>query len=984
MSGHGDSLARPGANDPAALEALFAELRFASPGKAAALWRGLGGGEAALAHPGRAALLLDELASSADPDLAIVNLARFVEASIAPGAFFGSFVLEGPICRLAATIFSCSSYLSELLALNPGYLAWLVEEPTLSRGKASSEYRAELGAHAAVFHDARRRLNAVKRYHRRETLRIGARDLLGLAAVEEVTAELSFLADAVIEAAVSLAFAELAPREGLAPEGAAGGELPFHRFAVISLGKLGGTELNYSSDVDLLFVSGDPDSPRESAFYAALARRVVEILSQPTEEGALYRVDLRLRPDGESGPLVVSLEEHLAYLMRRARPWERQALIKARYAAGDRSVADRFIDNCARMVFAHPFAGDPLEEILTMRERAVAGLAPAERAANVKLMPGGIRDIEFIVQAMQLVHGRSRPEVRSRNTLEALERLAHYGILGGEVKETLSRGYRLLRTVEHRLQMSRNVRTHTLPSAEDDLRRVAGRVARSALREVTADNFRGELGRAVLETQHIFREFFRDRAPGTVPLILSLPPGDAAVEELLGRFGVIEGERAHRALSSLVFGDFPNLEGTDTFAAAAAALPSVLARVSATPDPSLTIRNLVLLVKAGGAVKSTLEILAENGDFARLMLSIAAHSTVLSEVLARRMDLLDRLPEGLSPIDPPADAPGDARFIERLGRWYEETLLVAHVANPIPAAGPERAGPPLSEATGRAVEALFEHHGGARLPLALFAAGSVASRRARFGSDLDLVAVTASEDGAASEADVIRSIVADARGIRLGAVDLRLRGEGAGAPLAQTPAYYRRYLETRAGTWELLAFSKCRFLCGSRETGAAFEETLRDAIPRLFGRDGWRERVTDERARLESLSKSPWDVKHAAGGLYDIDFILSAAYLRGLADAPGAPDPLGTLEYLRAVGLLAGGDPETLAAAHRLFWIIEHAAALHAVPYPPLPGREEFFERYLGRLFARELPGEGTFLERLGEVRREVRNIFKRYFEALK
>ncbi|RJR26224.1 MAG: hypothetical protein C4574_07545, partial [Candidatus Latescibacterota bacterium] len=864
---------RPGAPDEAALEALFAELGFAEPAKAAGLWSRLDrAGDAPPAHPDRIAGLLEEIAASADPDLALLNLVRFVEATIAPGTFFNSFVLERPIARLAATIFSCGTFLADILARNPGYLSWLIEGPTLARGKAHSEYRAELEAQTAPLRDPRRRLNAVKRYHRREILRVGARDLLGLAPVEEVAAELSFLADAVIETAVSLAFADLAPREGLAPERGLDGEAPFRRLAVISLGKLGGTELNYSSDVDLLFVSDPAGSPREEVFYAALARRVVEILSEPTEEGALYRVDLRLRPDGESGPLVVSLGEHLAYLERRARPWERQALIKARYAAGNRRVAETFLDNCARAIFGSPVAGDPLAAILTMRERAVAGLPAAERGANIKLMPGGIRDIEFIAQAMQLVHGRGRPDARSRNTLEALERLAHFGILGAEVKETLSRAYRLMRTVEHRLQMSRNVRTHTLPAGERELRLVAERVARSALPGVTAENFRAELGRAVVEVRHLFGEFFRGSAPGAVPLILSLPPGDAAVEELLGRFGVREGERAHRALASLVFGDFPNLEGADTFEAAAASLPKILVRVSETPDPSLAVRNLVRIVKAGGAVKSTLALLAEDSNFSRLILSVASLSTALADVLSTRMELLDRLAEGIPPGAAPRGPAGKIDYHALLARWYDETLLFAHVANPIPECGPERAGPPLADAAARAVEALFSYHCGAGAPLAILAAGSLAVRRSRFRSDLDLVAVTADEAAVPEAAAAVRAILEGARAAGVGPVDLRLRGEGEGAPLVRTLASYETYFETRAGLWEILAYSKCRFICGDVRAGRAFEEMLGGALPDLFARGDWKAELGRSRERLESLSKSPWDVKHAPGGLYDMDF----------------------------------------------------------------------------------------------------------------
>ena len=975
---------RPDTLDAEALEALFAGLRFADPPKAAALWRGLACAEAeAPRRPELVVGLLEELAASPDPDLALVNLARFVESTIAPGTFFNSLCVERPIARLLAVSFSCSSHLADILARNPEYLAWLIEGPVLGRAKAHSEYRAELAAQTAAFADPRRRLNSVKRYQRREMLRIGVRDLLGLAPVEEVTAELSFLADAVIDAALELAFAELAPQDGVSPEWRVAVPAPFHRFAVVSLGKLGGTELNYSSDVDLLFVRADTGDPREDAFYTELARRVVEILSLPTEEGTLYRVDLRLRPDGESGALVVSLAEHLAYLQRRARPWEIQALIKARRSAGSVAVADAFIERCSRALYA-PAGGDPLGEILTMRERALAGLPPAERAGNVKLMSGGIRDIEWIVQAMQMVHGRDRPEVRSRNTLEAIERLAHYGLLSGEVREALARAYRLFRTTEHRLQMLRNVRAHTLPADEGRLAIVCERVARSALGLATGADARAALARSILEVQDLFASFFRDRGAGPIPLLLSLPPGERAVAELLARYGIREGEASHRALASLVFGDYPALEGADTFTAAARSLPTILEEIGRAPDPSLALRNVVRIVKASGAVRSTLDLLGEGGDFLRLILAIAAQSTRLAEVLARRMEILDLLAEGAPPPPAPAAPRGAEPYAETLGRWYDEARLFIHARRPLPANGPETIGPALADAAERAIVALFERSGAGTGGIALFAAGSLATRATRFGSDLDLIAVARGEEEAAGGAAAMRSMLEEARAARLDAVDLRLRGEGEGAPLVQTVDYLARYLASRAAPWEILAYSKCRFLAGDAEAGRLFAETLRETLPAVFRRPGWKERVADSRARLESLSRGPWDVKHAPGGLYDVDFIQSAAFLLGHVDTAGSADRGAAFAYLVTLGLLDPGDADTLVTAWRLYWTIEHAAALHGIPYPPLPGREEFFERYLERLLGPpSLPGPGTFLERLEGARIRVRAADERFFERV-
>ena len=220
--------------------------------------------------------------------------------------------------------------------------------------------------------------------------------------------------------------------------------------------------------------------------------------------------------------------------------------------------------------------------------------------------------------------------------------------------------------------------------------------------------------------------------------------------------------------------------------------------------------------------------------------------------------------------------------------------------------------------------------------------------------------MTTDERSASLGAEIVRGVIDDARAIRLGPVDMRLRGEGEGAPLVQTLDYYESYLRTRASLWEILAHSKCRFICGSADTGRAFEDMLARTLPVVFGREGWKARLVESRAKLEALSKGPWDVKHAAGGLYDIDFLLCAARLRGIVGAAPSADLRGALDELRSAGLIEAGDAEALLAAHRLFWTMEHAAALHGIPYPPLPERENFFESYFSRLFGQR-PARARF-----------------------
>jgi glutamate-ammonia-ligase adenylyltransferase len=221
----------------------------------------------------------------------------------------------------------------------------------------------------------------------------------------------------------------------------------------------------------------------------------------------------------------------------------------------------------------------------------------------------------------------------------------------------------------------------------------------------------------------------------------------------------------------------------------------------------------------------------------------------------------------------------------------------------------------------------------------------------------------------------MRSLVALSSAARLAAVDLRLRGEGESAPLVQTIDYYRSYFEGRARDWEAVAFGKCRFIAGEAEPGLAFMEMLRGALPAMLASSGWRDRMTEARRKLEALSTGPWDVKHAPGGRYDIDFLLAAARLRGAIGDEPSPDVSRELDSLASALPLDAGEKATLAQAFDVYYLIEHAAALHGFAYPPLPEREEFFGRYLDRLLGARLPGEDPFADRLSALRAEVRRI---------
>ena len=399
------------------------------------------------------------LGEAADPDMALTNLLRFVEASVSRSALFSDLLVYPPLFDLLLMVFGSSMYLSDILVREPGLFRWLSTSDALRRGPSAQELCQETTRIGSTFRDAGRKIDALRRLHRREILRIGARDLAGGAGLRETTRDLSAVADAVIDGVYQFVRADLEARYGIvqAPP-----------FAIVGLGKLGGNELNYSSDVDLLFVyeregeliRTDGRTMSCEEFFNRLGEQLVVRLSEQSPEGTLYRVDMRLRPEAGAGPLARSLQGYLLYYEARGELWERQMLLKARVVGGDRALGAALLDKLVPFVYPRSFLLHPAEYVARIKARIEASAADP---GDVKLMRGGIRDVEFTVQTIQLLAAGRNPALRTGNTLEAVDRLVQQRELGVNEGEALRRAYELFRVLEHRLQTQLNTQTHTLP-----------------------------------------------------------------------------------------------------------------------------------------------------------------------------------------------------------------------------------------------------------------------------------------------------------------------------------------------------------------------------------------------------------------------------------------------------------------------------------------------------------------------------------------
>jgi len=403
--------------------------------------------------------LLTILSSAANPDQVLVNLERFAHSATDKLATFDYLASNPRAIEILVTLFASSQFLTEILLRNPEYFERLMGLRGLAQHRSVEELYAETQVvRSEAAGQPAAQLDALRRFQRWELLRIGACDLLNLFDLPAVTAQLSNLAHSLARACLEIASEQT--------------QTPTDGFAVIAMGKLGGRELNYSSDIDLVFVA-----ETEAGDYRRLGERLIEGLTRTTAEGFLYRVDMRLRPWGRVSPLVTSLEGYIVYLEEHARQWEKQALLKARPIAGDETVSEEFLRRAQPLVFDVGDAERARTNAHAMKQRTEATLREQGRDwGEVKLGEGSIRDVEFVVQVLQLAHGAQQPEIRSRNTLDALDRLSMNGFLSADDYRTLADGYVFLRTIEHHLQMMHYRQTHALPDDEQALVHLARRL----------------------------------------------------------------------------------------------------------------------------------------------------------------------------------------------------------------------------------------------------------------------------------------------------------------------------------------------------------------------------------------------------------------------------------------------------------------------------------------------------------------------------
>ncbi|MEU4478802.1 bifunctional [glutamine synthetase] adenylyltransferase/[glutamine synthetase]-adenylyl-L-tyrosine phosphorylase [Micromonospora sp. NPDC023966] len=904
--------------------------------------------------------LLAALSRAANPDLALRQLHRLVEAerrTAEKPVVLDALAADPGLLRRLVAVLGASSALGDHLVANPHQWAVLATEADGLAPRADG--RLDLAA-AARLTAATGPVPVLRQAYRLALLRIAAADLTGGRGLEQTMAALSGLADATLAAAYDIAVEEL-------PEGT-----PRPRLAVVAMGKCGGDELNYVSDVDVIFVAAGDEDLGAATLVATRLIHVCGLVAWP--------VDAALRPEGNRGPLVRTLASHLAYYRRWARTWEFQALLKARPAAGDLALAGEWIDELAPLVWTAAERPEAVEDVRAMRRKIIDNIPPKELEREIKRGPGGLRDIEFAVQLLQLVHGRGDESLRAPGTIPALRALVTGGYVGRADGEALLRGYRFLRGVEHRLQLQGLRRTHTVPTEPAALRWLAAALGYAATPGRSAvEEFRAEWVTHATEVRRLHAKLLYRPLLESVARVpaegLRLTP--EAARHRLEILGFADPAGALRHLQALTGGV------SRTAAIQRTLLPVLLSEFADAPEPDRGLLNYRQVSEKLGSTPWYLRLLRDSGPVARRLARVLSSSRYAADLLAREPEALRLLAEDTELTPRPREVLGEGftaaaarhddpveatRAVRALRRRELVRLACADVLSRAGALAPltprtaDGGGrvPTLADvgAVGRALSDVADatlaaalrtaraaQPGPPGLRFAVIGMGRLGGCESNYLSDADVLFVydppSGADEGATAAAahaiaeELRRLLSAPAPDPPLG-VDADLRPEGRQGPLVRSLAAYAQYYARWSKVWEAQALLRARFVCGDADLGAEFEAMV---DPVRYPADGLtREQVVEirrikarvETERLPRGADPATHTKLGRGGLADVEWAVQLLQLRhaGRLAALRGTGTLAALAAARDAGLVDPDDAAEMAAGWTLAAQVRNALML--------------------------------------------------------
>ena len=917
-----------------------------------------------LAEPGLAShagdtVLLDSLAGTADPDLALQGLARLAEACDPDDrrTLLTTLSSSKPLRDRLLGVLGASAALGDHLARHPGDWHALDTFEVRDIHPGPEEFLRTLYAHIWESDTPGPRADTLRTGYRRCLLGIAARDLTGTTQFDQTAAELADLAGATLQAALDIAREEDPASAALC------------RLAVIAMGKCGGGELNYVSDVDVVFV-GEAREPREDgggdtdAVQAAtrLAARMMRLCSDSTREGTIWPVDANLRPEGKNGPLVRTLASHLAYYQRWAKTWEFQALLKARPVAGDAELGRAYLDAVTPLVWHAAERENFVPDVQQMRRRVIEAIPAAELDRELKLGPGGLRDVEFSVQLLQLVHGRADPTLHSSTTLTALADLSAGGYVGRDDAAALDQAYRFLRTMEHRIQLFQLRRTHLVPTGEDDLRRLGRSLG---LRADPVHELNREWRRHAREVRRLHEKLFYRPL---LDAVARLGSEEAELTDGLVRHGLekngLSAEAARARLAALGYRDpvdaLRHLRALASGVSRRAALqrtllPVMLGWFADSADPDAGLLNFRKVSDSLGSTPWYLRLLRDEGATAENLARILSSGRLAPDLLLRAPEAVALLgdSDGLQPrtqaaldreiqsaVGRAAGAPAAVVAARSVRRRELFRTAAADVLGRFPD-GPGPAGEALTALTTATIAgalsactAAAEHLAGGPLPtrLAVISMGRYGGGELGYGSDADVMFVHDPLPGAdeTKASHAARHVFEEVRRLlQLPStepallIDADLRPEGRQGPLVRTIGSYAAYYRRWSRTWESQALLRARPVAGDEQLGVAFTQLI---DPLRYPAEGVgdvelmeirRIKARVETERLPRGADPTTHTKLGPGGLADVEWTVQLLQLQHghRVEALRTTRTRDALAAAVAAGLIDADAAEVLDAA---------------------------------------------------------------------
>jgi [glutamine synthetase] adenylyltransferase / [glutamine synthetase]-adenylyl-L-tyrosine phosphorylase len=983
-----------------------------------------------------------------DPERALNNWERYFRALPSLDDFLELLASCPRLPATLSTLFGGSQYLTDMVLQAPAIVEWLAVEGKLYTTRTKDEMAHDLMDWLEQGISLEDRFRILRAFRKREMVRIGMRDLTRQGDLVEITEDLSNLADVCLAGAYEVSFQELTGRYGRPMGVDESGHPQPSEFTILGLGKLGGQELNFSSDIDLMFIytcDGETSSCdgrdgqstqriTNHEFFTRLARLILKAIHEITADGNVYRVDLRLRPDGRGGPIVNSLAHLEVYYESWGKTWERQMLLKARTVAGSEKLGREFLRVMRPFIFRKYLDAGALQEIKQIKEQIDRSLQQQRGGGiNIKLGRGGIREVEFVAQCFQLVFGGQDSWLQERHALRALHRISERGYLTYEEYSDLAKAYIFFRELEHRIQMSYGRQTHELPTDVDELATLARKVGlrgheAERLAIVLMHQYREHTTRVRKVYDKLFYGDFFDAGEDASPEWYVLAADVEAGRALLRQFQFADPEKTFRNLMLLHDGP-PSAHPTAKSRELFRQLCGTLLRVAGEqPDPDLAINNLEQFVASTPARESLFRLWLDNEAVLRVVLSLFGNSVFLSKRLIQQPDLLDTLLDPASLTTPKTTAElhqGLEALLSRTTRYDERLDAVRRFkrAEEFRIGLREIAGEADILATMRDLSTLADVYLEAMLRIVwqewarpfglvespegrgflIIGLGKLGGMELDFASDLDLLLVNddASDVALVSQQfaynkiaeKLIQAIGGMSRYGTVFRVDLGLRPEGHKGPLVLSVGSLREYYLRRGQLWERQALLRARPIAGDPALAPRVMQVIEafvyegsigpESVDKIAA---MRQRIEYERAQGGT---ERWDIKLGPGGLVDIEFMVQLYQLLWGAHRPPlrSTSTWEVLEALERQGILPAPEAQSLRQAYRFLRRVESALRIvddrSINTIPDDPGNQRRLARRLGYQDVGQGRAEQAMLADLQACTAQVRTLYERRLQEL-